>query len=50
MATRRLVLEMSGTKKNLEAALRFVAHLSVEAVPLAQDVQWRQDRWIECSA
>lgn len=46
----RLVLEMSAPQKKLEAALQFVAHLGVEAVPLAQDVRWRQDRCIECSA
>jgi L-aspartate semialdehyde sulfurtransferase ferredoxin len=46
----RLVVEVSGTKKNLDAALKFVAQLGVEAGPLAQDVQWRQERCIECTA
>ena len=46
----RLVVEVSGTKKNLDAALKFVAQLGVEAEPLAQDVQWRQERCIECTA
>ena len=46
----RLVVEVSGTKKNLDAALKFVAQMGVEAEPLAQDVQWRQERCIECTA
>ena len=46
----RLVLEVSGTKKNLDAALKFIAQVGVEAEPLAQDVQWRQERCIECTA
>lgn len=46
----RLVVEVSGTKKNLDAALKFVAQLGVEAEPLAHDVQWRQELCIECSA
>lgn len=46
----RLVVEVSGTKKNLDAALEYVAQLGVEAEPLAQDVQWRQERCIECTA
>jgi L-aspartate semialdehyde sulfurtransferase ferredoxin len=46
----RLVVEVSGAKKNLDAALKFVAQLGVEAEPLAQDVQWRQERCIECTA
>jgi hypothetical protein len=41
---------VSGTKKNLDAALRYVAQLGMEAEPLAQDVQWRQERCIECTA
>ena len=46
----RLVVEVSGTKKNLDAALKFVAQLGVEAESLAQDVQWRQEQCIECTA
>jgi ferredoxin len=46
----RLVLEVTGTKKKLDAALQFIAQLGVEAEPLAQDVQWHQDRCIECTA
>jgi L-aspartate semialdehyde sulfurtransferase ferredoxin len=46
----RLVVEVSGSRKNLDAALEFVAQLGVDAQPLAQDVQWRQERCIECTA
>jgi L-aspartate semialdehyde sulfurtransferase ferredoxin len=46
----RLVVEVSGTKKNLDAALKYVAQLGVEVQPLAQDVQWRQECCIECTA
>jgi ferredoxin len=46
----RLVLEVSGTKKKLEGALRFIAELGLEVEPLAQDVCWRQERCIECTA
>jgi L-aspartate semialdehyde sulfurtransferase ferredoxin len=46
----RLVLEVTGTKKKLDAAMQFIAQLGVEAEPLAQDVRWRQERCIECTA
>ena len=46
----RLVIEVSGTKKNLEAALQFVAEVGVDAKPLAQDVLWHEERCIECTA
>jgi L-aspartate semialdehyde sulfurtransferase ferredoxin len=44
------VVEASGTKKNLDAALKYVTQLGLEVQPLAQDVQWRQERCIECTA
>jgi ferredoxin len=46
----RLVVEISGKKKNLDAGLKFIADLGVEVQPLAQDVRWREDRCIECTA
>jgi ferredoxin len=46
----RLVLEVTGRKKNLEAGLKYLAEVGVEVQPLAQDVQWHQERCIECSA
>lgn len=46
----RLVVEITGTKKNLEAGLRFIEELGVGVEPLTQDVRWHEDRCIECSA
>lgn len=46
----RLVVEVSGRKKNLDAALRFLEDLGVGVEPLARDVTWHEDRCIECTA
>lgn len=46
----RLVVELSGSKKNLDAGLKFATDLGVEIKPLAQDVHWREDKCIECTA
>jgi ferredoxin len=46
----RLVVEISGKKRDLEAGLRFVTELGVDVQPLAQDIQWHEDRCIECTA
>jgi L-aspartate semialdehyde sulfurtransferase ferredoxin len=46
----RLVVEVSGKKKNLVSGLKFIADLGVEVQPLAQDVRWREDRCIQCTA
>ena len=46
----RLVVELSGSKKNLDAGLKFATDLGVEIKPLAQDVRWYEERCIECTA
>ena len=46
----RLVVEVSGSKKNLDAGLQYATELGVNFRPLAQDVQWHEGRCIECSA
>jgi L-aspartate semialdehyde sulfurtransferase ferredoxin len=46
----RLVVEISGSRKNLKAGLDFVRNLGVEFEPLAQDVTWHEDRCIRCTA
>jgi len=46
----RLVVEVSGRKSNLEAGLRYLAESGLAVQPLAQEVNWRQERCIECSA
>lgn len=46
----RLIMELSGKKKDLEAGLRFIEELGVTVQPIAQDVRWHEDRCIECTA
>lgn len=46
----RLIMELSGRKKNLEAGLQFIEALGVTVQPIAQDVRWHEDRCIECTA
>ena len=46
----RLVVEISGTKKNLDAGLQFATELGLDIKPLAQDVLWNADNCIECTA
>jgi formate hydrogenlyase subunit 6/NADH:ubiquinone oxidoreductase subunit I len=46
----RMVVELSGSKKNLDAGLRYATELGVEFKPLAKDVHWDAERCIECTA
>jgi len=46
----RLVVEVTGTKKDLDSGLRFLDEMNVEAKALAQDVKYHEERCIECSA
>jgi L-aspartate semialdehyde sulfurtransferase ferredoxin len=46
----RMVVEITGRKKNLEAGLLFLAEVGIDVQPLAQDVRWHEDRCIECTA
>ncbi|MGC8495457.1 MAG: NIL domain-containing protein [Syntrophobacteraceae bacterium] len=46
----RLVVEITGKKKNLDAGLNFLQEIGLEVKPLAQDIRWREERCIECSA
>jgi L-aspartate semialdehyde sulfurtransferase ferredoxin len=46
----RLVVEVTGSKKDLDAGLRFLEEVKVEATALAQDVKFHEERCIECSA
>jgi ferredoxin len=46
----RLVVEVSGSKKNLDAGLQFAVDLGVDIKPLAQDVKWDEEKCIECTA
>lgn len=46
----RLVMEVTGSKKDLDAGLKFLDEVKVEVKALAQDVMFHQERCIECSA
>jgi ferredoxin len=46
----RLVVEVTGTKKDLDAGLKFLDEVKVEVKALAQDVKFHEERCIECSA
>jgi len=46
----RLVIEMSGERKALDAGIDYLKELGVGIQPLAQDVRWRQDRCTHCTA
>ncbi len=46
----RLVVEVSGSKKNLDAGLQYATDLGVEIKPLAQNVQWDEEKCIQCTA
>ncbi len=46
----RLVVEITGKKKNLEAGLSFLKETGLEVQPLAQDIRWHKERCIECTA
>lgn len=46
----RLVVEVSGSKKNLDAGLQFATDLGLDIRPLAQNVQWHEEKCIECTA
>ena len=46
----RLVVEITGKKKNLEAGLSFLKEAGLEVQPLAQDIRWHKERCIECTA
>jgi ferredoxin len=46
----RLVVEVTGRKRALDAGLKYVAELGVDVQPLAQDVRWHEERCIECTA
>jgi L-aspartate semialdehyde sulfurtransferase ferredoxin len=46
----RLIVELSGKKKDLDAGLKFIEEIGVTVQPIAQDVRWHEDRCIECTA
>lgn len=46
----RLVLEITGRRKDLEAGINYIKELGVDVQPLAQDVKWYEDRCTHCTA
>lgn len=46
----RLVMAIEGDRKNIEAGLSFLGEAGIEVQPLAQDVRWREERCVECTA
>lgn len=46
----RLVVEVTGSRKELEAGLKFLDEMKVEVKALAQDVKFHDERCLECSA
>lgn len=46
----RLVLEITGKRKSMEAGLNYIKELGVDVQPLAQDVKWYEDRCTHCTA
>lgn len=46
----RMVVELSGSKGKLEAGRRFLVELGVGVESMAQEVKWREERCIHCTA
>jgi Fe-S-cluster-containing dehydrogenase component len=45
-----MVVELNGDKAKMEAGLGFLRDLGVEVEFLAEEVRWREDRCIHCTA
>ena len=46
----RLVLEISGIKKELEAGIKYLAELNIDIQSLAQDIKWHENKCVHCTA
>jgi ferredoxin len=46
----RLIVEMSGSKKNVDAGMNYLSGLGVEVQSLAQDIKWHEDKCTHCTA
>jgi len=46
----RLVLELTGLRKQLEDGIAYLKALGVEVQPLAQDIRWHEDKCTHCTA
>ena len=45
----RLVIEMSGDKKNVEAGMTYLSGLGIVVESLAHDIKWHEERCIHCT-
>lgn len=45
----RLVVEMSGKKRNLDAGMTYLSGLGVEVQSLAQDIKWHEKKCTHCT-
>jgi len=46
----RLVVELSGLRKQLEDGITYMKGLGVEVQSLAQDIKWHEDKCTHCTA
>lgn len=46
----RLVVELSGQRKQLEDGIAYMKALGIEVQPLAQDIKWHEDKCTHCTA
>ncbi len=46
----RLIVELSGSKKNVDAGMNYLSGLGVEVQSLAQDIKWHEDKCTHCTA
>ncbi len=46
----RLVVEISGKKKNVEDGINYLRGIGVEIQSLAQDIKWQEDKCTQCTA
>jgi len=46
----RLVIEISGRKKDLEAGMKYLAELNIGLQPLARDIKWHENKCVHCTA
>ena len=46
----RLVVEVSGKKKDMQSGIDYLNEIGVDIQPLTQDVRWYKNRCTECTA
>jgi len=46
----RLIVEMSGNKKNIDSGMNYLSGLGVEVQSLAQDIKWHENKCTHCTA